>query len=311
MSLQQYKELMEVTHPAYKQHVPYGMWQTRVLEILQTVFSPMYKNVWEQNWNTSMFANMRRPYIYCDFEDGVYEVYIPTVIDADNKLHYWRIIVKAYDEIDQETVDRNQKSLQTPFVRPMGIIDSETICHLASSTTPELQHKLKCLWTAGGRRAWFKGLLRGFKHDRRKGYFTPIVVHESPDIAVKRLLSLIYNFLKKRIVALLKKLKLQTWMFEEYLTKRQTSSLLMLVEKYSVTMHTIVKSFLDSFDWLKVKLKDLYAEIGRQTVQKSKIKPLINEIRQVVAVFRQNNSLKNVDVPDPPIIKQLVVVLKV
>lgn len=300
----------EKKHPAYRIQVPFSIWRTRVLEILQTVFSPMYRHVWQNNWNNSIFGNMRKPYIYCDFEQGIYEVYMPTVIDAENRLHYWRIIVKAYDEIDRETVEINQNNLRTPYTRPVGIIDSETICHIAKTTTPELKHKLRCLWKAGGRRAWFKGLLRGFKHDKRKGYFTPIIVHESPDIAIKRLLSLLGNFLRKRIVALLKKLKLQTWMFEEYLTKRHNNSLLMLIEKYSSVIRNIVKSFIESFDWLSMKLKDLYAEIGRQNVQKQKIKPLMREIRETVAVFRRNNSLRNVDVPDPPIIKQLISVIQ-
>ena len=98
-------------------------------------------------------------------------------------------------------------------------------------------------------------------------------------------------------------------MFSEYLSKRATSSLLMLIENYSVTMRNITKGFLDSFDWIKMKLKDLYAEIGRQNVQKAKIKPLIDEIRDVVKLFRQENSLKNRDVPDPPIIEKLISVI--
>ena len=297
-------------NPAYRTQVPYGLWRTRTLEILQTVFTPMYKNVWEQKWNNSSFATMRKPYYYCDFEQGIYEVYIPTVIDALNRMHYWRIIVKVYSEIDKESIDLNQSNLQTPYCRPVGVIDSETVCHLAQQTTPEHKHKMKCLWKAGGRRAWFKGLLRGFKHSKKRGYFTPVVVHQSPDIAVKRLLSLLYNFLKRRITAFLKKLKLQPWMFNEYLVKRHNNSLLILVERYSITIRNILSSFLGTFDWLRMKLKDLYAEIGRQNVQKTKIKPLLDEIRSVVAVFRRQNSLRNVDVPDPQIISQLIEAIK-
>jgi len=303
------KEKKTEKHPAYRYRIPFSAWQTRTLEILQTVFSPMYKNVWEQNWNNNMFATMTKPYYHCNFEEGVYEIYVPTTIDAFGHMHYWRIIVKVYQEIDGEQIEKNQKELKIPYIKPVGIIDSETICHLAMTTTPEHRHKLKCLWKAGGRKAWFKGLLRGFRHSNKRGYFTPIVVHQSPDIAVKRLLSLLYNFLKKRIVALLKKLKLQEWMFNEYLEKRQHNSLLMLLEHYSVTMRTITKSFLETFDWVRMKLKDLYAEIGRQNVQKTKIKPLIKEIREVVSVFRRQNTLKNIDIPDPPLIKQLITVL--
>jgi len=256
-----------------------------------------------------MFATVTKPYYYCNFEERVYEIYVPTTIDAFNHMHYWRIIVKVYQEIDEESLTKNQNSLKNPYARPVGVIDSETICHLAMTTTEEHRHKLKCLWKAGGRKAWFKGLLRGFKHQKKRGYFTPIIVHQSPDIAVKRLLSLLYNFLKTRITQLLKRLKLQPWMFNEYLEKRNNNSLLMLIERYSVTLRTITKSFLETFDWLKMKLKDLYAEIGRQNVQKTKIKPLIEEIKSVIHVFKQKNSLRNVDIPDPPLIKRLIVAL--
>ena len=281
------------------------------MELLQTVFTPMYRRVFEPNWNNSMFANMRKPYVYYDFEQGIYEVYFPTNIDGAGKLHYWRIIIKCYDEIDRESMESRQIDLQTPYTRPVGIVDRETICHLAKTTTPEYKKMLKKAWNRGGRKEWFKNLLRGFRHTKRKGYFTLIVIHESPEIAIKRLLALIYNFSKKGIVGLLKKLKLQSWMFEEYLNKRQNNSLLILLKHYSVTIQHILKNLLDTFDWLKMKLKDLYAEIGRQNIQKTKIKPLIDEIRSVVAVFRRENCLRNLNVPDPPIIERLVSLLRV
>ena len=66
---------------------------------------------------------------------------------------------------------------------------------------------------------------------------------------------------------------------------------------------------LESYDWLSFKLKDLYSEIGRQNVQKTKIRPLLTQIRQTVDVFRKNNSLRNVDVPDPPIIRKLMCII--
>ena len=307
---QEYLNLIRQERKGAPIQVPYGMWQTRVLEILQTVFSPMYRNVWEQNWNNSVFAGMKRPYYFCDFENGVYEIYIPTVMDATNNMHYWRIIVKTYDEIDEESMKANQTALLSPYISPMGYIDSETIVHLAQQTTPEYKQKLAKAWKEGGRPLWFKTLLRGFKHRHKRGYFTPIVIHQSPDIAVKRLLSFLRNFWKKRIVAFLKKLKLQDWMFQGYLVKRgQQSLLILLLEKYSFVIRNIAKNMLESYDWLSFKLKDLYSEIGRQNVQKTKIRPLLTQIRQTVDVFRKNNSLRNVDVPDPPIIHKLMCII--
>lgn len=285
--------------------VPFELWQQRALEIIQTVFSPMYRHVWEPCWNNSTFAYARRSYYYCDFVDGAYEIYVPIALDGENIMHYWRIVIKVYKEIDREKMEKNQSALKTPYIRPVGIVDSESVCHLAMTTTNELKQKLASLWKAGGRKAWFKGLLKGFRHEPKKGYFTIIIVQDSPDIAVKRLLSLLLKFLYKRITGFLKKLKLQPWMFMEHLHKRHNKTLITLIERYSSTIRNIMTSLLDTFDWLRMKLKDLYAEIGRQNVQKTKIKPLIHEIRQVIAVFKQKNSLRNRNVPDPPIIKRL------
>lgn len=290
--------------------VPYNMYKTRVLEALQTIFSPMYRNVWEQHWNNCAFATMTCPYYFCDFEDGLYEVYVPTVVGGDNRMRYWRIVVQVYDEVDKETIERNQRVLTNPSIIPVGKVDSETICHLSRSTTKEHRYKLRCLWNQGGRRAWFKGLLKGFKHSNKRGYFTPIIVYESPDIAVKRLLSLLVNFIRKRIEAFFKKLKLQPWMFSQYLQKKRDEALiLILIERYSYTIRSITNSLLDTFDWLKNRLKDIYAEIGRQNVQKTKIQPLIKELKQIINVYKRENSLRNRDVPDPPILRRLVMVL--
>ena len=311
MSYQFYKEIKKLDkHPAYRFSVPYSAWRERTMELLQSVFTPMYRRVFEPNWNNSMFSNMKKPYVYYDFEQGIYEVYLPTNIDGAGRLHYWRIIVKCYDMIDRESLESRQIDLQTPYTRPMGVIDRETICHLAKTNTPEYKKTLREAWQEGGRRAWFKKLLRGFRHEKRKGYFTIIVVQESPEIAVKRMLSLIYKFCKQGLKGFLNKLKLPNWMFEEYLSKRANASLLILVKKFSVTIRQIFKGLLETFDYLTVKMRDLYAEIGRQTVQKSKIRPLVQEIREFVHVFRRENSLRDSRMPEPPIIKELVCVLR-
>ncbi len=304
-------KLYQVERSKQLPHIPFELWQQRALEIIQTVFSPMYRHVWESCWNNSEFAYARRSYYYCDFVDGTYEIYMPIALDGENIMHYWRIVIKVYKEIDREKMEKNQSALKTPYIRPVGVVDSETICHLAMTTTNELKQKLASLWKAGGRRAWFKGLLKGFRHEQKRGYFTMIVVQNSPDIAVKRLLSLLLKFLYKRITGFLKKLKLQPWMFMEHLQKRHANTLLTLIERYSSTIRNIMTSLLGTFDWLRMKLKDLYAEIGRQNIQKTKIKPLIHEIREIIAVFHQRNPLRNRDVPDPPIIQRLAAALQI
>jgi len=285
----------------------FGLFNERVVELFQHVFTPIYKRVWEQNWNNAVFAYARRPYYYVSFQDGVYEIYVPIGPDGENIMHYWRIALKVHDELDQEILAREQKWVLWPWTSPMGKVDSETIIHIARTITKEMKVKLKNLFKTGGRKAYFKGLLRGFKHENKRGYFTYVVVNESPEIAVKRTLTLLMNFLKKRLDGFVKKLKLQPYMF-----KGVNNSLLIniLLENYSLVIRTIAKNFIETLNWLKEKLKDLYAEIGRQNVEKTKIKPLIKEIRNILSLFIQPNVFRNPAIPDPPIIQKLLVVFK-
>ena len=126
----------------------------------------MYRRVFEPNWNNSTTALMKQPYIFFDFSNGIYEVYLPTNTDALGKLHYWRIVVQCYEELDRETLERNQPNLQIPFVRPVGVIDRETVCHLAKNTTQEYHKALREAWKRGGRKEWFNPLRKNLQKSR-------------------------------------------------------------------------------------------------------------------------------------------------
>jgi len=277
--------------------MPVGAYVERVLEVLQHTFAPMYERVWRGNWNNGVFACVRRPYYHVSFQDGIYEVYIPVALDGENVMHYWRVAVKVHGELDREAVRREQRGLEIPWVKPVGVVDSETICHIAQKPSEELRQRLK----KDGRKA----LLRGFRHVNKPGYLTLVIVDRVPEIAAKRLIANLLNFLDKRIRQLLVKLNLQPWMFEEALRNRGVNSLIILLEKFSETIRTIAKNMLETFYWLADRLKDLYAEIGRQNMLLTKLRPIIREIRDVLSVCKRPNVFRNSSIPDPPIIREL------
>ena len=275
---------------------PFGLYGDRVIEILQHVFAPMYKKVWEPNWNNSIFGEMKRPYYFYSFMDGVYEVYVPIGPDGEAFMHYWRIVVKVFEEIDHATIRKEQRMMEIPWITPVGVIDSETIIYVAQRPTEELKSQIR----KNGRKAY----LRGFRHIRKRGYFTAIFINEAPEIVMNRLLRFLKNFLEKRINGLLDKLKLPSWMFKEDLKKGNIESLLnnRLIESYSITIRTILKNMIETLYWFRDKIKWLYTEIGKQSVLKRQIEEVIPKIkRDLMFIFRGT---------PPPNIPPLIIKLK-
>jgi hypothetical protein len=62
---------------------------------------------------------------------------------------------------------------------------------------------------------------------------------------------------------------------------------------------------LETFYWLADRLKDLYAEIGRQNMLLTRLRPIIREIRDVLSVCKRPSVFRNSSIPDPPIIREL------
>ena len=281
----------------------FGTYSDRILEGLQHTFAPMHRRVWSPNWNNSIFAYARQPYYICDWQTRTYEIHIPIGIDGENIMHYWRVCIKIFHELDQETIKQNQPNMEYPWIKPLGITDSETIMYIAQKPSETLKTKLRSLYKAGGKKAYMKGLLRGFRHKNKRGYFTFIIIHESPEIALKRIKDKLINFIHKRIKAFLRKLKLPTWKIDECVKKRNYFSINILIEKYSLTIRTILKNMTETLLWLMDRQKELLREIGRQNIIKTKIQPLTRELAKILPVFKQRSVFRNPDVPDPPLIK--------
>jgi hypothetical protein len=273
-----------------------NFFKERVLEMLQRIFAPLYRRVHEKFWNNGTFAYVRRPYYFCNFQDGVYEIYIPTMLDGENRMGYYRIAVKVVEELDEDSIRREQPYMMWAWTTPMGKVESELIVYIARRTNEKQRRK---------------GIIKGFKHSAKPGYFTAIFVNKNPEITVKRLEDFVSNFIEKRIRSFLEKLKLPQWMFEEHLRRGHKSSLLILIEKYSLTIRNNLHSMLETLLWIRDKARLLEGEIKRQEAITSKLKPLMDEVKNTLKVFTFDNPFKNPNVRDPQIIERLLEVFPI
>jgi len=146
----------------------------------------------------------------------------------------------------------------------------------------------------------------GFKYH---GIMVLIIIEKSAEIAFKRMIALIRHFYKRRIIGMLKKLEIQPWEYdhnwanilrEEWNVKRRVKSefSMKIVEYHDMKwisinniinrgLQPIIKRILQylvaTFLWFSDKLKAVMHEIGQQSILKSVIQPLSDELRRNLA----------------------------
>jgi len=206
-----------------------------------------------------MHARMTRSYHTTEWNEGVYEVNIPTFVHLDgNNLGYSRIIIKVLPEIDTQTAHEQAIECFRHRADPAGVIDSELICLVAPRKSA---------------RAWRRKekLIRGFKQEPKPGYLTGVFIGP-PEICMLRIGKVVANFLKKRIKALLEKLKMEPWQCdykgEEHLYYTNVCS---IIESFSYVIATSLRCLSHSLNWILMKMRGLKQEIGRQNVLKMAI----------------------------------------
>lgn len=280
---------MEVTR---FQPVAFHAYAERVLELFNHVFSPMYARVFKEKWHDgSFFAHMPRNYCRTDWQSMRYEAYWPVTVDAEGFMRYYRITVKVVAELDPWILRECAAELERPLLLPNGIVREQTIIVVAQRR---------------------KG--RGFVKAYKNGDDTLVTafIHRCPEIAVKRVLCVIANFIEKRLKALLKKLNVEPHQIDYISLERLHHSLLYnIIESYSLIINRMVRSLSHGLCWLKEKLKEVLFEIGRQNMLKTRaLKKTLERVRELVMAFKRvPDALKAV--PDPPLLKRLEGVLAV
>lgn len=272
-----------------------GEYASRIIELAQSEFVPNIKRISDELWNNSIFACVRRPYYMCNFEDAVAEYYIPTALSAENVMQYHRVVIAIYSELDKNIVDEEVKRLKVPFTYPMGRIDSETIFLIAPKVSKNQIENLK----KNGRKA----IMRGFRHEPKRGYMTVIIINSIPEIAWKKVTELLAKFWADRLSRLLNKLGVEISPrhiinkimncfsitrnlvnFIKYLMKHK------VIEKLSLTLRTIIKSMCKVVEFLLGAMKRAMDEIGFQNVLLSAIRA-INQLKSIEERIRLMEAL--------------------
>jgi len=236
----------------------------KVLQLCNDTFSSMYRYVFKPYWHDGKFmARMARNYCLTDWAQARYEVYVPIREHLDgSNLSYYRVVVKILPEIDRETARAESCRLQRPVLRPMGIIDSELQVLIA----PRLKSR---------------GFVRGFRHVQKPGYLTAVIVTKFPEFAMKRLLVLICEFLRKRIRKLFEKLEIQPWQHDYIKEERLHLYYKYIIERFTHNVATTIKCLCHTLDWLLGKLKAVLREIGVQNMVQAALTSLRTLPRQL------------------------------
>lgn len=217
----------------------------------------MYANVFKRYWHDGKFmSRMPRSYCTTDWKNGVYEVFIPTREDMELNMAYYRIVIKVVPELDMETAKQESQKLQASLSRPMGYKDSELI----ALVSPKLKRR---------------GFLRAFKHCKKPGFLTGLFVTKVPEIAFKRLLSLLKTFFERRIGKLLERLEITPWHLDyKEKTLYYINDVTYIVEHFSHAIACTLKCFSHSLAWFVGKINSVKHEIGVQNMIKLSLRPL-------------------------------------
>lgn len=253
---------------------PYGSYVDRMLELCNETFSPLYHHVLKQYWHNNVLqARMPHNQVVTNWQDGKYEVYIPTRDSLDRNMQYYRVVIHVVPELDRDLAKRESITLQTPLNIPNGIIDSELQVVVAPTRTAKARKE--------------RQFLRGFRHIPKPGYLTAVVVCKIPEIAFKRILTLMSKFIEKRILKLLESLNFYPWQHDYSKLERFYYTYTYIVEKFGYSLASTLKCFSHVLNWINGKVKAVKREIGRQSMVKMafqkvrELKPILKELKIV------------------------------
>lgn len=265
----------------------YDLFYDKMLDLCSQVFSPMYYNIFSKYWNTSLDARMKRGYFVNNRTDGVYEIYVPTQASLENNMQYYRITIKVLPEVDYGIVDAETKTLvAAKQVEPNGVIDSELFAFIAprrsqQASGPQVKDQKGNTCKKGK-------FLRGFRHVKKVGYLTAIIISSVPEVCMKRLLLLIATFLKRRIKRLLKKLGYDDpWQTdykrEEYFYYSPFNTI--IESKFGIHISSTLRCFSHSYSWIR----DWVKRVKRSLYRQDKVREEIRQLDKVKMLFKALN----------------------
>jgi hypothetical protein len=258
------------------QNIPFGEYVDKILELANSTFAVMYHKFYKKYWHDgSFFSKMTQNYTTTDWQNAVFETYIPTR-DTTHGLSYYRIAIKLVPTTNNEEFHDQAYKLRTPLHMPPGQIDSELIIVISQRINK-----------------W--GFIRCFNHtpQRTKGYQTNIYITNRrekasktsmggqlivtpPEVLWVKITRAICEFINVRINGLLKAMKLKRWQLD---AKDNNSLYYILlnsavISPFSHSLRTTLLSLSQTLDVLLHKIWEINEDIGAQNLAKRVIQPL-------------------------------------
>ncbi|MCD6325146.1 hypothetical protein J7L97_02530 [Candidatus Bathyarchaeota archaeon] len=250
-----------------------GFYVDGLMELLQEDFAPIHKRVTEYYWNNNVYGNVKRPYGYYDFDQGIREAYIPTVLNGENLMQFNRIVMSILPELDEEIYEGEIKRLLRPFTSPMGIIDSTTIFIVAPKCTEEHRRKVARLKR--------KAMLRTKRYGST---FVYPIISPIPEVAFRKIKAAIVRFWEHRIKKFLEKLKVQPYQYD-YKFENIITNTIQVLERYNKQIINNLKSMVAHFLWFKKHLKIALQKIAELSLLKQKVFKTAEKIASILDVL--------------------------
>lgn len=266
----------------------FGKFSERVLELSNHFFSTAYARVYKGYWDNQNHARMRRSYCSTDWDAGTYHTYIPTLADPERNMSYFHISVTVAEDVNPEAVATLASLPPQRLKTPAGVVDSDLIAIIAPHRT--------------------KGC-RTFVSSRRGpcNVFVAPIITQSPEEAMRRLLKIVTNFMRKRIRALLNSFHLYDWNFMTEERLYYIHSTISKLESISDVLGNAVACMSKTLHWLLGKLGHVLAEIVRQEKLLLAVEKWV-ELREVMVSAEKSPRYLRGD-GDPPILRELALLI--
>jgi len=302
---------------------PYGVFVEELVEMLMDTFAPMYQKVYRPLWNNGVYSEVKRPYYYVDHDSGILEFYVPTCLNGEGFMQYNRIVVRVLPELDLEVWNSERRSLEHPFTSPAGLIDSESIFLVAPSATEEWKRRFEAEKRMEVARFFReKGLDRnprrltseeleelrrrkhsvfwrvkvrgGIRHRNKKGYMTYFIIRKSAQQAYMAIMQRLKKFWEKRVKGLLEKVNVEPYHYDYKLENIPSTNGPLIEWVYPTIKHNL-HSMVKTFIWFRDAVKSALREIKALALLKSRVLPLINELKKDVKYLlnrRKNGEIR-------------------
>jgi hypothetical protein len=236
-----------------------GLFAERFIGLCQDYFATMYRRVTEKLWNNGVYAQVKAAYYMCNFDVGVAEYHVPTVLNGENFMQYYRIAVSVVPELDEDTYWMEALRLVKVISPPMGWNDSGTIFVVSPKVTRKHAYKV-----------WKEKKNAMLKIKKVAGWLVIPIVSPSPEIAFKKLLTHVTHFWQTRVKGFLRKLHVEAWQYD-YKVKNLLYYLPKVIEEFDRQIIYCLRSMVAHLCYFEDAFRDVMVAIGKISMLKEAV----------------------------------------